>query len=274
MKQVKEFAAFVKERHAIYERRLAGKPKPWTKDPILQQYRFCNVYRELDVVTVWIRDHWRAPHIDDPNLWFAMIVARLLNKPESMAESGYPVPWKPDKWVKVLDARKARKETVFSGAYMIHADAHSTASKVGYLAECVLTPIWSRRKEGTKAFSSSLSEAHQWLMQFRDMGSFMAAQVIADTKFTPLLANAKDWWTWAAPGPGSLRGMSCVEFGDFNTKYTDVAWRDALAELKTRVDPIWDRAGMPLVSAQDLQNCLCEYSKYVRGYGKQKYPGI
>jgi hypothetical protein len=43
---------FVRERHNIYLRRKAGKPKPWTEDPILQRNYFCNVYRELDKTTV------------------------------------------------------------------------------------------------------------------------------------------------------------------------------------------------------------------------------
>ena len=79
--------AFVRERHQIYLRRKAGQTKPWTTDPILQQYRFCNVYRELDTVTKWIRDNWRRPHCDDPDLWFAMVVARLVNWPDTMAEA-------------------------------------------------------------------------------------------------------------------------------------------------------------------------------------------
>jgi hypothetical protein len=62
---VPELFAFMKERHAIWERKVAGQPKPWTQDPILQSYRFCNVYRELDTVTVWINNNWRTPHYED-----------------------------------------------------------------------------------------------------------------------------------------------------------------------------------------------------------------
>ncbi len=60
--RVDEVFAFVHERHQIYLRRQAGQPKPWTANPILQQYRFTNVYRELDRVTIWIRENWREPH--------------------------------------------------------------------------------------------------------------------------------------------------------------------------------------------------------------------
>lgn len=285
MKQTKEFFAFIKERHAIYERRQAGKPKPWTKDPILQQYRFCNMYRELDTVTIWIRENWRESWADDPNVWFAMVVARVVNWPDSLYElaaamsKGGAITWQPKTFVREMDARKTRGEKVWTGAYMIHADAAPGLSKAAYYAERVLTPLWDARKEGSKVFSSSLSEAHQWLMQFRDMGSFMAAQVVADVKYTPMLADAKDWWTWAAPGPGSLRGLSRVEFGDLGTKYSNEAWRASLADLKAQIDPMLAKAGMPKMHAQDLQNCLCEFDKHSRvknGEGRPRslYPGL
>lgn len=285
MKQLKEFVTFIKERHAIYARRQAGKPKPWTKDPILQAYRFCNVYRELDAVTIWIRENWRDPFKNDPNVWFAMVVARVVNWPDSLYElssaisNGSKVDWSPRNFKLEMDSRKTRGEKVWTGAYMIHADAAPGLSKAGYYADRVLTPIWAERKVGTKAFSSSLSEAHTWLMQFRDMGSFMAGQVVADVKYTPMLRGAKDWWTWAAPGPGSLRGMSRVEFGDLGTKYTDASWRESLRTLQAKVDPLIMKADLPRLHAQDLQNCLCEFDKHSRvrlgeGRPRSKYPGV
>ena len=51
---VKRLFAFANERHMIYRRREAGESPPWTADPILCNYRFTNVYRELDRVTIWI----------------------------------------------------------------------------------------------------------------------------------------------------------------------------------------------------------------------------
>ena len=43
----KEFVDFVIERQAIYRRKEIEKiPKPWTTDPILGTYSFCNMIRE------------------------------------------------------------------------------------------------------------------------------------------------------------------------------------------------------------------------------------
>lgn len=285
MRLFKEFTKFIIERHRIYERRKLGQPKPWTKDPILQQYRFCNVYRELDTVTIWIRENWRTPWRDDPNVWFAMVVARFVNWPDSLHDlhsavcNGSRINWSKRNFILELDARQKRGEKVWSGAYMVNAVGGDGRTKAAYLAERVLTPIWERRKAGRAAFSgTTLQGAHDWLRQHRGMGSFMAAQVVCDVKYTPLLVKARDWWTWAASGPGSLRGMSRVEFGYLGMKYTDSEWCALLAELKAKIDPILAKAGMPKMHAQDLQNCLCEFDKYERvrlgeGRPRSKYPG-
>ena len=69
---IERLFAFAHERYMIYVRKQEGKKPPWTEDPILRDFRFCNIYREDDKVTVWIRENWRNPHTDDQELWFAM----------------------------------------------------------------------------------------------------------------------------------------------------------------------------------------------------------
>jgi hypothetical protein len=274
----REIFAFITERHAIYERRKAGAPKPWTQDPILQQWRFCNIYRELDTVTVWIREHWREPNSTDPDLWFAMVVARLLNLPASLEAIGYPVPWKPERFKKILRERKQAGETVFNGAYMIHADATETGLKTDYLADFVLTPMWQDRERIRPKKTNTLAEFHTGLMKCRDMGSFMAGQVTADTKQVGVLKKALDWWTWAAPGPGSERGLNRVYGFPVKHRWISTIWLQHLNRLQAKLDPMLKKAGMPRICAQDLQNANCEWDKHERvrlgeGRPKQKYPG-
>src|SRR6185369_9375761 len=86
----------------------------------LQAYRFCNVYREFDTVTQWIAKHWRDPHSGDPDLWFALCVARLVNWPGSLQAVGYPVPWSPARFKRVMTARKASGAKTFTSAYIIN----------------------------------------------------------------------------------------------------------------------------------------------------------
>ena len=193
--------AFIKERYAILKRRQAGSPKPWTKDPILQGYRFCNVYREDDTVTQWIKENWRDPNTNDPDVWFAMTVARFVNWPDSLAEIGYPAPWTDDmaqKFIHVLSDRKEAGKKVFTGAYVIHA---VKGSKIGHLAYDIFTPLWERRDyifDGR----GSCALFNMRLMEMEGFGSFMAGQVTCDTKYTRMLDTTLDWWDFATPGPG------------------------------------------------------------------------
>ena len=270
---------WIKERHLIWQKRKQGWPKPWTKDPILQEWRFCNVYRERDTVTRWIADNWRTPHKDDPDLWFAMVVARWINWPDSLAEIGYPVPWNPDHFVGVLADRMRRKEKVFTGAYMIHADLHFSGSKSDYLAERVFGRMWDDRKTLRRIAHGTLADAHRLLLTYHDVGSFMAGQVIADLKYVDPLRQALDWHTWAASGPGSQRGLNRVLDRPLKSKWLESNWLRELQELHREIDERIVAAGMPELHAQDLQNCLCEMDKFERvrlGEGKPRsqFPGM
>jgi hypothetical protein len=281
--KIQELFAFIKERHDIYLRRQVGKPKPWTTDKILQQYRFTNCYRELDVVTTWIREHWRVPYVEHSDVWFAMTVARFVNRPESLVALGRPLPWRPKNFIKMMESFKQQGDKAYSSAYMINAvgmQGHNYTSKAAYLADQVLGPLWRERAKLRPRHGDKLADFAGRLLPYHGMGGgFMTAQVIADTKFTEPLKSAEDWWTWAAPGPGSRRGLNRVLGRAVDQPWKDDEWLRQLNLLQTKIDPLVRAAGMPRLSGQDLQNCLCEYFKYSKvitgtGRPKQLYPGV
>lgn len=274
---IKGLVAWIIERQAIYERRVAGQPKPWTKDVILRDFKFCNVYREQDKTTVWIKNNWRDPGAKQEDLWFAMVVARLLNRPSTLEALGFPVPWRPQQFIKLVHARKAAGVPAFSGAYMISTHGRK-ADKAEFLAGEVLTPLWKARTYIRPRADDTLSSFHARLTEHFGMGSFLGAQVVADVKYTSQLAPASDWWTWASSGPGSRRGLNRVCGRDVGAAWAEDAWRNALGELRVTLteDKAFCKArdkGLPPIHAQDLQNCLCEYDKYQRvrlGEGRMK----
>src|SRR3954468_19926273 len=45
---------FASRRQAAFERRLSGAAWPWTDDPIIQTFKFCNVYRAADRVSQYM----------------------------------------------------------------------------------------------------------------------------------------------------------------------------------------------------------------------------
>src|SRR5262249_5454167 len=266
------FLYWITEREAIRLRRVAGQPRPWTDDPILAMWSFTNVRREYDYVTTWIREHWREPHADDSDLFFAMAVARLVNWPDSLADIGFPLPWDRQRFIAALQARKAAGETGWGPAYNI-SNSGKSAPKVEVKAG-ELDALWARRKVLRPRPDDSLLSFYGRLRQMRGFASFMAAQVVADMKYVEPLRSARDWWTFAAPGPGSERGLNRVLGRPVDAPWHDQdAWRVALARLHEAIAADLERVGIGRLCAQDLQNCLCELDKFERvrlGEGKPK----
>ena len=274
--RVNDLCTFIYKRHEIFVARQEGKPKPWTDDEILQRYRCCNVYRELVTVTRWIADEWRTPNCGDPDLWFAMAVARWVNWPDTLNEIGYPVPWDPDNFIENIYNRRDRGLKIWTGAYMIGTQGNAK-DKPLFIAENVLQPLWDNREKLRPKRGMTLEEFARPIINTKNQGTFMVGQIVADIKYTGHLLSAPDWWTWTVSGPGSRRGLNRVIGRDIDRGWNDKDFSAAMEPLREAVNlelPPW----MEQLHAQDLQNCLCEFDKYERvrlGQGRPRslYPG-
>ena len=271
--RTKELAKFILERESVRMKKETGAPRPWTKDEILNTYRFCNVHREDDRVTRWLRDNWYGAFGKDE--WFAAVVARLFNYPDSLAAvKRFAAPFKPGAMRLVLHNRKAAGLKNFNAAYIVSTNGVAM-EKVDYIIDCVLMPLWVA-KDMRPTSGISLASYHERLMKFDGLGSFIAAQVVGDLKYMAPLTQAPDWWTWAASGPGSRRGLNRILNLEINSSWSEPVWLNVLTELRAALLPML--RDMEL-HAQDLQNCLCEFDKYERartgeGRPKQLYKEI
>jgi len=275
--RTKELYEFIRERHNIYIKKENGMEKPWTKDPVLRAYRFCNVYRQLDTQTKWLYEHWGKPNKHDKDYWFACVVFRLTNWHETAQQLGYPVPWKAKRFIAVCAARKNLGHKVYSGAYTISTNGVAQEKHI-YLAE-QLEKIWQDRDKIRYKKGEKLQAFFERLQTYNTMGSFLAAQVVADMKFVGDAKSAPDWWTFVAPGPGSERGLNRVLNRDKDKSWTKDTWVAALRDLQKHIDPLIQKYDLPRLSAQDLQNCLCEFDKYQRvilseGRPRSTYQGV
>jgi len=308
-RRVRDLFNFLKERHQIYLRRKAGQPRPWTKDPILRDYRFTQNYRELDKTTIWIAKHWREPHKHEPYTWFALAVARYINWPPTLEAIGYPLPWKRERVIQIMDdirvgegerhLRKVSKATlelfpsvsqqvfgrsykidagqsrqIFGGAYFLN----SIGPKIQSVVNDRLHLLWVNRKALTKRLNAArdLQELYEIIMEQYGFGSFMAAQLIADIKYLPQWRHGSDWWTWAASGPGSRLGMNYLLSTNGKRPSPSIpekVWYQHLLELESKINPMLVKAGMPKAHMQDVQGFLCEFAKYEKcrlGHGRPK----
>lgn len=140
--------------------------------------------------------------------------------------------------------------------------------KIDYLTDVVMPSV---EKVMPLTDQLTCSAVAQHIQNIEGISTFMAGQVVADLKNTPghPLQEAPDWWTFALPGPGSIRGMDWV----YGEKIPAGEWKACLDALNVLVSEHgWS------ICNQDLQNCLCEFDKYMRvktgtGRSKRKYNG-
>jgi 5-hmdU DNA kinase, helical domain len=264
------FWSWITERHRIYLKKSAGDPPPWTEDKIMQRYRFCNVFRELDKVTVWLRENWREPYAASEHLWIAMCLARQINWPETLAEIGFPEHGHDAGHVRrALEARRARGEKLYTGAYMISAPAgvYAGMNKPEYTADVVVGLVWQARAEFLAMFAEgrqpTMQAVHAWLRQFRGWGDFMAYEVVTDLRHTRYLANAPDINTWAVAGPGAIRGLHRLHGRDYTKRLSQQQACEEMRELlelsKSSLPDF-----IPPLELREIEHSLCETDKWLR----------
>jgi hypothetical protein len=282
--KTKEFFEFAQERHNIYLRRFCHAPNPygegpnggpWTDDPILQEYRFTNVYRELDKTTIWFRNNIREPFRDKKDVLLATIAFRWFNRISTgriLDDQMMFSYWDSDEARKLLQGISP----VVTAAYIIKTP--NGMNKLDGVLWCIdqcADDIGRMYREMCE--SNSLERSWEILKEMPFMGPFMAYEVITDLRHTHILENATDIMTWANPGPGCRRGISRLLGLDkdyFRSGKTDEIMSHMQLLLAQSQDYIPD---MPPWEMREVEHTLCEFDKYLRaksgdGRPKQKFP--
>lgn len=275
--QTKEFLYYISERWNILQRRKAGQDKPWSENRVFQTTYFCNVYREDDKVTKYIRQTY-APHwFANGNFVFYTVLGRLLNNPDSLDvivkyddETGIS---QPKTVKKILKNYRKTGAKLFNGAYIV-STAGKHMDKVDYVIDLAnkVGRVWNDSPPIV-----TCNQAYNVLTSVPGLGTFLAGQVIADLKNTKghLLSKAPDWWTFVAQGPGSTKGLNYLHDRNPNASLTRDKFELEIAHAGNLISTNLD---LPRMCSQDVQNNLCEFSKYMRvthhdGRSKRKYNG-
>ena len=276
----KPLLRFMRERHNVYLKRAAGESAPWTKDEVLRKYKFTNVYRELDRVTVWVRENIREPFYDHPNLWFMLCIARQINWPptlHALIQERTLKAWPyDDEWdwkvaMRVLRARAAKGTKVYTGAYMLTANAGGRLNKEKgkfdkpeITCRLILKELWDNRVEIGSGMHFTLQEASKCLVQHTGFKGFMAYEVVSDLRHTRYLRHAPDRLTWAHAGPGAKRGLNrLLGRGAKDRPYlSDAEATAAMRYLLSRVSMEWPYE--PGLEMREIEHSLCEFDKYER----------
>jgi len=87
-KLFKEISIFIHARMSIWEKKYTGMPPPYSDDPILSAYRFCNILRELDRQTIEYHTLLNPLRSDFPLWLLNMFYCRLVARPETVRSTG------------------------------------------------------------------------------------------------------------------------------------------------------------------------------------------
>lgn len=297
-KQLRLFWYWINERHKIFEARKAGKPYPWTKDKILQEYKFTNPFRQHDRVTQeWVKRYITLlgtgkpiDAVKDEDILFQCAMFRLYNWPATYDALHYGIrgKWSLEQAIKILHALKAEGKQIFTGAYIIPSAGKPDKPKT--IAEA-LDFLWDgrdamemqvRKEEGKPQLppnrkrwarrirkKQSMRFATQLLQKVPTIGPFIAYEIVCDLRHTRLLADAKDKMSWANAGPGAMRGIHRLLCGEYEwpkdkpkpdyNRMMRALLRMALRKTSAAVR----KCGTPF-EMREIEHSLCEFDKYMR----------
>ena len=142
-----------------------------------------------------------------------MAIARFVNFPDTLAALGYPVPWDPEHFLKVMNGRKTKGEVCFSPATTSAMAARQLRKRSTLCNRCLLRSGDHLRQQLRPRDDDALHSFYGRLKDMPGFASFMAGQVVADLMYVAPFKHAPDWMTFAVPGPGSKRGLIVLLVG-------------------------------------------------------------
>lgn len=265
-------------REALRLKKEEGGMPPWSDDPILNEYRFCNVRRRDDRVSKWLIENVLCYYGEDIDLWTFLqwtALCRWINWPPTLKAimELELVTYDEIDFSAIgtlIDERREGGNKAWTGAYMVRAPSarggYPGYGKSRFVTEVVVEQGLNSVKDQLYAMvhCGMLAHVYNVLCSVPNWGSFMSGQVVADWSYTPLLDQARDLYSWAPFGPGSRRGYNrMLGLPLKHPAPSEDVWCEQLMEW--RADILLALGGKhETFTLHDVQNCLCELDKYER----------
>ena len=283
------FKQFVVDRYLVHlNKDYYKQPKPWTNNPILQNYKFTNVRREHDKTTIhllnMLEEHKDASY---GNKIMNIVLYRLFNKIETSQLIG---------WVdfsRYDDADLRAKLSSAAPGFVYFTNAfYTTGMRQGfkkYYPDETFQPIIIPRVcndmkvDVVKAIKRAQTpqEVIDALKLFNGIGDFLSYQMFVDLTYLDEFPWSEN--EFVVSGPGCVAGLSELFEDRGGLSFDELLFwlrdncpitRDMCMELMVDL-PEHDR----YMNLMSLENCMCELSKYIRaaeGTGRPKnlYNGL
>jgi hypothetical protein len=274
---------FIYTRHLIwYKRFVLGQPPPWTEDPTLREYKFTNMYRELDRGTLYLLDNIIGPletHGPAKAQIFNTIMYRVFNRIETWEavkdlthiygdSATVSLPWDRyvafDRWRKMGESGRP----IYTDAHMVCAyngtPGHDKLARIEYIFQQMHDKIDDLYD--LVMGSKSLKDIWTFLKNMNGLGPFLAYEIAVDISYAPWNHHHEDEWVNA--GPGCQIGINIIFPNTPPKQCPDKIFylRDIQQEEFARLSLPWETIAYKgrWLTLRNIEHCCCEFQKYVK----------
>ncbi|MFH1010524.1 MAG: nucleotide kinase domain-containing protein [bacterium] len=258
------FFTFTAERHRIYRKRKAGSAPPWTDDPILQTYKFTNIFRDLDPGTLYVTNKILPKLTSAEDVIFNLIIYRLFNRIATFDAVGIQSVTSFDRAAFESRLRElARTQPVFTNAHIVSGYAFipgkDKIEKVCTILEGIHRNIPRMAKDVLVHQDSDFT--FNTLHGIKGLGNFLAYQICVDIGYwNSKLYNESEH---VVCGPGCLRGLSRIFRGKYDPveaiRYLESVQYEQFRRLNIDSADLFEGRRLNLMA---IEGCLCEFFKY------------
>lgn len=261
---------FAALRQTAYFARLAGEPRPWVDDRIIEAHRFTNAYRAADRVSQFLlRNVQYSREWGDTDVIFRTLIFKFFNRIETwealVERVGEPTwaTYEFDAYRDALDDRIASGAKVYSAAYIVPQPPYGESRKHGNHLRLVEVMVGDDLAARLHA-APSMQAAYEILRGYPSLGPFLAYQLLIDLNYSSLLAF--DEMEFVVAGPGARDGLrkcfvDAAGLSDADLiRYVADTQQEWFERLELDFRTLW---GRPL-QLVDCQNLFCEVDKYAR----------
>lgn len=266
-----KFAAL---RQEAFFNKIENNGYPWSKDSIINTYRFTNAYRAADRVSQYLIRNviYSSEFSDSPKeILFRILLFKLFNKIDTweLFCSHFSKPsfenYSFQEYNEVLNDAFSAGETIYSAAYIMP----SAKSAFGYsrkhsnhlkLIELMLNSNVAEKLSDAK----NMQSAFEIIKSYPGLGNFLAYQLLIDINYSTIINFSES--EFVMPGPGALGGISkCF------THTAGLNEKEIIKLVTDRQELEFERLGLSFKSLWgrelqliDCQNLFCEVDKYSR----------
>lgn len=271
---------FAAERQEIFFRRARGLPPPWSKDPILTEFKFTNAYRASDRVSQFLIKEviYKGPQ-DTNEVFFRTILFKLFNKIETwellQAQLGElrTTSFDIERYDAVLAAAMAEGTRIYSAAYIMPSGGRGAESRKHLHHLKLLKTMLEEEAPSRFSEMNSMLGAFELLRSYPMIGDFLAYQYVTDLNYSTVTNFSE--MEFVIPGPGARDGIRKC-FQDLG----GLSEADIIRMIADRQEREFEQRGLQFRSLWgralqliDCQNLFCEVDKYAR-YAHPEIVGI